>query len=273
MYKKFRFIENGLAGDVYYPDPKFGVTPKSSGLYLYGLPSFIGQNEITYALVSNGALSFQPHYFGTFDSNLDFSPKNVFDTVRISQDIFDRGFAYQTGKGNQKFQLPPLEACIGHSFGNLVALRTIRHLHSVKVLILLAPTVHYRKANPNFGNKANGMSILKSIILENPFTYRLSPLEDWEEIMEGKDELPKPQDHPSLQEVIAVAGADDNYLDIPALQENLHRIVAAYCGEKVRFSLKLIPGGGHPISYLVNAGKHFDLQDVLRTYEIGSGLK
>ncbi len=94
MYKKFRFIENGLAGDLFYPDPSRKITAKSAGLYLFGLPSFIGQNEVTYALTANGVISCQPHYLGTFDSEGQFSPQSVIETCIKVQEIFDSGSVF-----------------------------------------------------------------------------------------------------------------------------------------------------------------------------------
>ena len=263
MYKKFRFIDDGLAGDVYYPTT-FKEVPRASGVFLYGLPSFIGQNEVTYALISANMISFQPHYYGTYDSTKEYSPVTAVETCIKTQSIFSCGFVKQTMKHNSPFTLPSLKICIGHSFGTLAALRSVRHLTTLDTLILLAPTVHYRKKEPNFGNTADGFAILESIRIGHPYTYRLAPTHEWQELMSGGDSIPSPIIHPSLKEVIAVAGEQDSYLDLDALEENLSTIVHAYCGNAVAFRLIRIPNGGHTMSDLVEVDGVFSLSSTCK---------
>lgn len=261
--KKIRFIEDELAGDVFYSeeDPK----PKSAGLWLFGLPQFVGPNEVTRAYVETGVVSFQPHYIGTYDSGGIFSPVGIHRTCRKSQELFDRGYVMQIN--NQKpFHLPPLEFCVGHSFGSLVALRGVQYLHTLKVLFLMGPTVHYRRSNPDFGNKADGPKILDQVRKSNPKTYRVASSEEWDEIMSGREPLPRLNDHPSLQEVVVVVGERDNYVDIGALEKNLPILVEAFCGKSIKYSFVVVPEGGHTIDYLVNAGNHFKLSEVLLRY-------
>jgi hypothetical protein len=261
MYKKFRFIENGLAGDVFYSS-QMATPPRAAGLFLYGIPSFIGQNEVTYAMLSSNLVAFHPHYFGTYDSIGQYSPETVVTTCAAVQKIFSRGQVTQTTKQNDPYPLPPLKLCVGHSFGALAALRGIRSLTDVTTLILLAPTVSYRKNNPNFGNTADGFAILDSIEQCYPYTYRLAPRHDWAQLMAGDDPLPAPSPHPSLTKVIAVAGSEDKYLNIPALQQNLKHIVTAFCGERIEFKLVVVPGAAHPIPDLLEAPDGFSLANV-----------
>jgi hypothetical protein len=258
MYKKFRFRANELAGDVFYSP---GTSPRASGLFLYGLPAFVGQNEVTYAMVESGLVAFQPHYFGTYDSGSDYSPRSAIRTCIESQAIIGSGSVMPVGK-KDAFGLPPLKVCVGHSFGTLVALRAARSLTTLTKLVLLAPTVHYRKASPNYGNKADGHAILDSIAAGNPLTYRLAPRDVWKELMDGNDPLPPAEAHPTLREVIAVAGTDDPYLDMSALENSLHQVVRAYCGDQTSFQLVTVPGAGHTLSDLVEPGEMFSLRQV-----------
>lgn len=261
MYKKFRFIVDDLAGDIYYPSAS-SSSPRAAGIFLYGIPAFIGQNEVTYALINANMMAFQPHYYGTYDSGGLYSPTTVINTCRDSQSMFDRGTAPQTTKKNAPFSLPPLRLCVGHSFGTLAALRGVQYLTSLDTLVLLAPTVHYRKVDPDFGNTADGLSILESIRQGNPRTYRLAPDFEWLELMSGNDPLPKNSAHPTLRKVIAVAGAEDPYLKMSALEENLPKIVRAYCGPSVSFELIRVPNAGHNIAELTDVDGHFRLADV-----------
>ncbi len=259
MYKKFRFRVNELAGYVFYAP---GHKARASGMFLYGLPAFIGQNEVTYSMVESEVVAFQPHYFGTYDSERDYSPESAVCTCKESQAIFDRGRVDQVGKEGDAFALPPLKMCVGHSFGTLVALRAAKHLTSITKLILLAPTVHYRKSSPNYGNKADGHAILDSIDRGHPLTYRLAPRKQWKELMDGNDPLPRPLSHPTLRDVIAVAGEKDAYLDIPALQQTLPDVVRAYCGEQASLRIVVLPGAGHTLSDLAEAGEAFSLRRI-----------
>lgn len=259
MYKKFRFRVKELAGDVFYAP---GQTPRASGMFLYGLPAFIGQNEVTYSMVEAGVVSFQPHYFGTYDSGRDYSPDSAIRTCKDSQAIFDRGKVEPVGKKGDAFNLPQLKICVGHSFGTLVALRAAKHLSHLRKLVLLAPTVHYRKASPNYGNRADGHAILDSIEAGHPLTYRLAPRKHWKELMDGADPVPRPTSHPTLREVIAVAGENDAYLDLPALHATLPDLVRAYCGEQATLRIVVLPGKGHTLSDLVEAGDAFSLRRV-----------
>ena len=263
MYKKFRFINEELAGDIFYPSSA-RAKPKAAGIFLYGLPAFIGQNEVTYSLINANLVSFQPHYLGTYDSGGLYSPQSVVETCRHTQSIFTRGVVEQTTKDDAPYSLPPLRLAVGHSFGTLALLRGVRHLTTITTLVLLAPTVHYGRGEADFGNKADGLAILRSIRLAHPFTYRLAPPETWYDLLTGNDALPVPADHPTLKEVIAVGGEDDPYLDWKPLERNLPRIVRAYCGDRVKLKIVRVPSAGHNLAELVEPRRKFSLSDIAR---------
>lgn len=265
--KKFRFIDDGLAGDIFYPESDSGITVRTAGLFLYGFPAFVGPNSITKALVSSGILAVQPHYFGTYDSGGLHSPISIVDTCRATQTLFDKGYVTQS-KDSKPYKLPEsLEVCVAHSFGCMIALRAVQYLTSLKLLVLMAPAVHYNRTNPNFGLNEDGMDQLESVKRSHPHTYRLAPSTEWEDLLTGKDPLPSfIQQHPTLQEVVAVVGEKDKYFDVSALEKSLPIIIKAYCGNETKLSFKIIPGIGHSSDGLTDAGQNFQLKDVLSQF-------
>lgn len=260
MYKKFRFIDQGLAGDVFYPTAA-GCSPTGSGLFLYGLPAFIGQNEVTYSLIKANLVSIQPHYVGTYDSAGAYSPASVLETCKLTQALCSNGGVRQTTKNNAFFALPPLRIAVGHSFGSLAVLRAARVLTTVTQIVLLAPTVHYRKKDPDYGNRADGFAILQSIRQAHPYTYRLAPDSEWDELMSGNDPLPEAVDHPTLRSVTAIVGDEDPYLSWEPLEATLPSVVRAYCGMRASLKIVRVPKAGHVLADLVEVPGVFSLTD------------
>jgi hypothetical protein len=247
--KKLRFIDNGLAGDVYYDERR---QPSCAGLFLYGFPSFVGPNEVTRTLTSAGILSVQPHYFGTYDSRGLYSPSSLIETCTTVQQLFDRGYVSQAKDGNP-YHLPNLKICVAHSFGCLTAVRGISALTTVELLILLAPAVHYRRSAPDFGLNEDGPAHLEYVRRSHPFTYRLSDAHDWENLLTGNDPLPTSVTHPALKQVVAAVGENDKYFDKDALRTSLPMIIKAYCGDKVDVGFHVVKGATHPIDSILSA--------------------
>lgn len=261
MYKKFRTIENQLAVDFFYPEST-GSSTVGAALFLYGLPSFIGQNEVTYAAVKAGMVSVHPHYYGTYDSGGLFSPDSVVETCKTVQSMFSRGWVHPLAK-KEAFQLPKLLSCVGHSFGCLAALRAAQSLPDLRKIVLLAPTVHYRKTNPDYGNTADGFAILNSIATSHRHTYRLSSADAWQEVMGGNEVFPPTSTHPSLVEVVAVMGTRDPYLKPDAIMQSLPGLVSVLCGERARTRFVTVTGAGHNIADLLGSPS-FNLTDELQ---------
>jgi hypothetical protein len=267
LIKKFRFIDNGLAGDVYYPDPSYGVEPTSAGIFLYGFPFFTGPNEVTTALVSAGMTSFQPHYYGSYDSNGVFSPSSLIETCTVSQTLFDRGYVTKVPDGKQSPLKSKLELCIGHSFGTFAAIRAARYFHSLKVLVLLAPTIHYRHQDPDMGVNEDGLENLEFVRITNPYTYRLATTNEWSDVLTGKDPIPSLPDHPTLEEVIVVVGERDKYFNHQVFEKMIPSIVRGYCGKRAKFTFMRLPNVAHAInSGLIDKGNGFDLAAVLKKH-------
>jgi hypothetical protein len=269
--KKYRFIDNGLAGDVYYPHPNTGIKPKTAGMYLFGFPSFIGPIEVTTALVADGLLSFQPHYYGSYDSDGLFSPNSVVETSKTSQALFDRGYITRMPDGS-KFELPEkLEILIGHSFGCFAAIRAVPFLKTLKVLVLLAPTIHYSRTNPDFGVDEDGVAQIESVRISNPKTYRLASAEEWRVPMLGQDPIPNLGNHPTLEEVVVVVGENDKYFDLKALRANLPLLIRGYCGEKTEYTFLTLPGVAHAInSGHLEKQNGFDFSGLLRKHKLAN---
>ena len=252
--KKFRFLDKGLAGDVFYPDPDVGPRPSSAGVFVYGFPAFVGPNAVTALMVQRGMMAVQPHYLGSYDSDGIYSPISLLDTCRVAGELFQQGHVTQSRDG-KRFDIPSqIDVFVGHSFGCLVALRGIRFLPSIRRLVLMAPAVHYSRSNPDFGLHENGPEHLEYVRRSHPHTYRLAPATEWHELLTGKDGLPRHQyTHPSLEEVVAIVGEKDKYFDREALRSNLPVIVEAYCGSRARFSFHVVREAAHPVDDLVPA--------------------
>lgn len=247
--KKFRFLENGLAGDVFY-DPN--NVPASVAVYLPGFPSFIGPAPVTPLITKSRLLALQPHCLGSYDSDGLFSPTELKNTARAVQSIVASG-RVKNAATNALFGIPQrLEVCIGHSFGCFTALRFADCFTDLRVLVLFAPAVHYGHSPIDFGLLENGPEHFSGVRRAWPKTYRIAAESEWREITEGKDPLPKGAQHPSLEHVIGVVGAKDKYFDIPALRASFKQLVHAYVGEKASVELVVVPNAGHPLDELVN---------------------
>ena len=247
--KKKRFVVDGLAGDIYF-EPN--IEPTAASMFLFGFPAFIGPNPMTHKVVSAGYLSFQPHYLGTYDSDGQFSPKTLMETCKISQRCFDTGRVYLPAEETDYLLPAKLSILVGHSFGCFAAIRGVQMLPNVKLLILMAPAVHYRRNNPDYGLKEDGIAHFESVRRAWPRTYRMAALNDWIQVLEGRDPLPSNKSHLSLQEVHCIIGANDKYFDMNMVKKNIEKVVRAYVGSNARFILTILPDCGHYIDELVN---------------------
>lgn len=256
--KKVRFVEGGLAGDIYFDDHR---TLHEAAIFLYGFPAFVGPNAATEELVGGGYLVCQPHYFGSYDSSGLHSPTSLVDTCRATDQLFRNGRTIR-GRDGMLVGLPPkVRLCVGYSFGCLVALRAANFLSSVETVVLLAPAVHYRRSDPDFGIREDGLKHLEYVKTVYPHTYRLAPRDHWVDLLTGRDALPRYSDHETLKRVVAVVGDADEYLDKDALRRNLPVIVRAYSGPSVRFDFHIVTSADHSLDKLVPAMKREGLGD------------
>lgn len=273
LIKKFRFIDNGLAGDIYYPDPSCGVEPTSAGIFLFGFPFFVGPNEVSTALVSAGMMSFQPHYYGSYDSEGVFSPESLIETCKTSQALFDRGFVTKMPEKKQTALNPKLELCIGHSFGTFAAIRAVQYFHTLKVLVLLAPTIHYSHQDPDMGVNEDGLENLEAVRLTNPHTYRLANNDAWRDVLTGKDPIPSLPDHPTLKDVYVIVGEKDKYFNHPVFEKMIPTIVKGYCGKKAKITFLRLKNVAHAInSGLLDKRYGFDIDSVLTKHKMTKKL-
>jgi hypothetical protein len=250
--RKLRFVDGGLAGDIYFNDQ---IAFQDAALFLYGFPAFVGPTPVTVELVNGGYLAFQPHYFGSYDSSGPHSPYSLLDTCRATDELFQRGHVTLSGDGKPHTLPSKASLCVAHSFGCLVALRAVNLLSSIESLVLLAPAVHYGRSDPDFGLKENGLKHLEYVRASHPLTYRLAPKDHWIDLLTGRDALPRNGEHRSLKRVLAVVGDRDEYFDKEALRRNLPLIVRAYCGPNVEFDLHALPFADHSLDELVPAMK------------------
>jgi hypothetical protein len=257
--KKFRFLDDGLAGDVYYDETK---EPRSTAIMATGFPAFPGPNEFITSLVSSGLVVVHPHCRGTFDSDGQFTPGSIAQTyVQLNQLLTASSLTNAVSLAAFKLPGPPILS-VGHSFGCLIALRTCHSIPSLRGLVLAAPALHYR---PEYGLKEDGKQHYAEVGRAWPRTYRLGPPTEWAAIFEGRDPLPASNvAHPSLLKVAVVVGEKDKYFDLIALGQHVRAIVTSYVGSNADQTFTVVPGAGHPISELVRNSEQFDIGAVAR---------
>jgi len=255
--KRFRFIEEGLAGDAFYERGRQDFA--GVAVYLYGLPSFPASNPVTVALVAAGFIAIQPHYFGTYDSEGEFSPTSMVATLEAVGRSVLQGRLIQAKDGTP-FEIPrTVSVCVGHSFGCAAALRGFHKLPGVTTLVLLAPAAHYGQGEEDYGVRDVGLDDLEYVRTSHPHTYRLAPASEWAEILMGKDPLPTAPQPSSLRNVWAVIGDEDTYFDLPVAKERMPRLLEAYCGSQTARQLVVLPGCGHPVAELLSNDGGFNL--------------
>lgn len=255
--KKFRFIEGGLAGDVYLN--RDNPSPDRVAVFLYGFPAFPGPNPGIEALLAAGYIVIQPHYWGTYDSEGLFSGETMVSTSAALCALVARGYLTQS-KGETRFPLSPrITLCVGHSFGAAAAIRSVRDMPDLTTLVLLSPTAHYSTSQPDFGVREDGPSHLSYVRSSHPHTYRLADDSEWE-ILKGQDPIPNSPYPNALERSILVFGELDTYFDIPQAVQAMPGLVTAYCGDGLKVETRVIPGRGHPVSELVGSDGGFDLE-------------
>lgn len=255
--KKLRFLERPLAGDAYYIP---GTQVRGTALFLYGFPAFIGPNEAVRQLVGARYAVLAPHYLGTYDSDGLHSPQSFEETTALVERAASHGSVTQA-KDGKPFVVPgPIEVCVAHSFGCIVALRSLHRLPLLRTLVLLAPALHYsRTAALDVGLLENGPQHYEYVKHSHPFTYRLDDFEKWRELLTGNDPLPTLA-HPTLENVFVVVGEQDKYFERNALRESGERVVRAYAGGECSYDFRVLTGAGHPLDELLSV---LSLEDLL----------
>ena len=259
--KKFRFVEDGLAGDVYFDRSRDSFS--GLALFAYGFPSFPGPNAVIEALTAAGLVVISPHFRGTYDSEGEFSPESLVSTVEDVARLVGRGYLAQ-GKDGKHFDLPERWVLIvGHSFGCAAVIRSWFHLKGVEALLLLAPTAHYSIHDPDYGVREDGMAQLDYVRETHPYTYRLAPDTVWRDLFSGIDE-PHAQNvsASNAPSVTAVIGEQDAYFDVEVARVNMSRLIDRYVGDTSP-AVHVLRGCGHPLAELVNPDTGFALQSFL----------
>lgn len=173
---RFRFIEKGLCCDVFYNKKK---NINKSVLFLYGFPATIGANNITDLLVENGYTVLHPHYYGTYDSEGDFTPQSAFKTVEIIVEILKESMVRNL-KSNTMYKLPnTISMCIGYSFGAYVLRHTIQHLKDVENILFFSPVMSNNPTNQLCWVNENGHDHLNYVLRTRPYTYRIKDKSAW----------------------------------------------------------------------------------------------
>lgn len=246
--KKLRVYVENVAVDVFYRrDLDFSCSHQAVVCFP-GFPDFIGPTALTNFLVENGKIVFQPHVMGTFDSQGEFCPAGVQRTLALmNRIIWD-----STGSrhpDSEEISFPWIcdsLIVVGHSFGGVIALRYYSFLHNVSSLIFTSAALHYSE---QYGCKENGPEHYENVRKAYPFTYRLAPIKEWYDILNGKDELPH-EPIGKVDRILILYGEKDKYFDIDAIRDNIPRLVNSYIASD-ELSLKILHDVGHPLAEIM----------------------
>lgn len=247
--KKLRVYVDEVAVDVFYDKKINFETCQQAAVILPGFPDFIGASAMTNYQVSLGNIVFQPHMRGTFDSAGRFSPFSVKESFRALNKLITeaKGSKVPNGKIERMSWKIDSVVLIGHSFGGILVLRYFYEIMNVKSIIFTSPALHYAA---QYGCKEIGPEHYKEVGERYPFTYRLSPIAAWKEILEGTEKLP---DHSlgKVEKVIAIYGREDKYFDIESVEKTVEKLIKSYITMNT-FSLYIAEHVGHPVAELLS---------------------
>lgn len=247
--KRFRFIENELCCDVYYNKEK---NNKKTVIFFYGFPATIGSNILTEFLTNNGYTVLHPHYYGSYDSALDFSPTNCCLTVKTILSIVAKGKVINL-KTNQYYNLPQeIEMCVGYSFGAYVLRKSINYLENIQSILLISPVPVSDMKNSNCWVDEPGDEHLQYVMNTRPYTYRIKNLSDWEEkYINDHNELKKHNN--KIKNVLWIYGEEDSSIINSQIVRKYVISSKEYFSESANTKLLAIQEGSHSIDTLINS--------------------
>lgn len=250
--KRYRWNQNGLAGNIFMGD-SFGAIVLASP----GLPYVPGAQPYFTDLIDRGYLIVQPQYIGTYDSEGKFSPAGAIRTVRRAVEEIKTGI-YDTKSGDL-LVAGDIDVAIGHSFGSWVLLNSMANLVSCSTIILLSPFLAMGKYQSEVGVSCDLSKQVSYISAALPYTFRLSSTVEWEEFF-GNGDFPLPSDFgPGGGRIIFAAGMDDQAFDIDILK---HKI--SLLAEKIPSSDTLffpVEGAGHDATQVFHGCSLINLLD------------
>lgn len=242
--KRDRFFAEGLACDVYWDETR-REPPRGLGMYLYGFPGSIGENEVTQILLKLGLSVVQPQYPGTYDSSGSFTPLVSMGIFRTVATTLRAGKAMSVKSGKVlNLPLGP-SVCIAHSFGCFPALRAAVDLLDLRVLALLGPAIAYGQDESGCGLLEDGVEHVAYVKRARPFTFRLGPMEEWMDLYAGRLDFGEQRPGPSLKRIVGVVGEEDPYFRHDVLRARFEFLIRHHLGDAPVVYLSKVPGATH----------------------------
>lgn len=247
--KKLRLYVSDIAVDVFYDRAMNFENNQQAVVILSGFPDFIGASAMTNYQVSIGNIVFQPHMRGTFDSDGSFSPAGVKESLKALNKLITESSGSNVPNGEVEDFPWKIDSVIliGHSFGGLLVLRYFTEILNVKSIIFTSPALHY---GPQYGCKEIGPEHYREVGEKYPFTYRLSPVSDWEEILQGTEKIPE---YPlgSVKKVVIIYGEKDKYFDMGLVKRTAIDLIKTYI-EADDYLFLIAEKAGHPVAELLS---------------------
>ncbi len=191
----YRIKHKNIISELYLPEEHNGKTV----IFLSGLPSFLGKNEITRQLINSGVTIFQPFYSGSFDSGGIFSPQQCIKDVKEFIVMAEKNKYTELYYNRQIFTKTREIILIGTSFGSSIATLSC-HLPKISKVILLSPVLTYDQKTVNglgvdFDFKKQMLALVNLLRNGYPYTYRIKNWVELKKFLTGKDPKMDPINH------------------------------------------------------------------------------
>lgn len=246
--KKQRFYYESIAIDIFYNPRKELSEFKQAAVVINGFPDNIGINALTTLLVSTDVLVFQPHMAGTYDSGHLFSPTGAEKTFMAVNNFVNKSIGAATPNGEFKKMLWNIKSVIliGHSFGGFFSIRYFHLIKNLKKAMFTSSVFHYKE---KYGCLEDGPEQYSKVTAQYPYTYRLSDINEWQGMWEGKDAIPcEPKG--SIEHVLVIYGEKDKYFNVDLINKNITCLIDSYvCSPDI--VVEIASGVGHPLIELL----------------------
>lgn len=257
--KRFRFIEKGLCCDVYYSKE---MDINACALFLYGFPATIGENSLTNLLVEKGYTVLHPHYYGTYDSDGDFTPQAAFMTVKNINEIVKT--MVRDLKRNVMVRIPDkITVCVGYSFGAYVLKHSIEQLNDLKTIMLFSPVMSTNACNDSCWYIENGLEHLNYVIRTRPFTYRIKKMTQWMEYYVNDHDLVNTKTKEAIEHVLWVYGNLDEDMIANKLKSTYIQATKKYLSKSAIAEIVCVENGNHSINSLINENTIRKIEEIL----------
>lgn len=246
---RFRIIEKGLCCDVYYDK---SLKEHKLALFLYGFPATIGENELTGELVKRGYMVLQPHYYGTYDSEGDFTPDSAFRSVNSIIDITRKSVVTNL-KSNQITTIPQkISLCIGYSFGAYVLRHSLNQLIDVENVLLFSPVMSNCPQNQLCWANENALEHLQYVLRTRPYTYRIKDTSMWINKYVNDEMASCSLQNYNVKKVAWIIGSKDDTIIKPVIIDRHEKVAHDLINPNAESKLIIVENGAHGINSLVN---------------------